>query len=141
VPSPAGEAVAVEDDLGRSKMDPGTSVVGTFVGFLIFMILLLFCAQVLVRMYATSTLTATACRAAEDVAESPDPRTAMAGAVEEARQQLGTFGATRTRFTWLEVDGQQVVLEVRGDSPSLLPLPGGWKAIVRTVTVRTERFR
>ncbi len=141
MPSPAGDAAAGESVLGCPEMDRGTSVVGTFVGFLIFMILLLFCAQVLVRMYATSTLTAAASRAAEDVAESPDPRTAMPGAVDEARQQLGTFGASRTRFTWLEVDGQQIVLEVRGDSPSLLPLPGGWKEIVRTVTVRTERFR
>ena len=141
MPSPAGDAAAGAGDLGRHEVDPGTSVVGTFVGFLIFMILLLFSAQVLVRMYAASTLTAAASRAAEDVAESPDPRMAVPVAMEDARQQLGPFGATRTRFTWLEVDGQQIVLEVRGDSPSLLPLPGGWKAIVRTVTVRTERFR
>lgn len=141
MPSPAGDAAAGAGDLGRHEMDPGTSVVGTFVGFLIFMILLLFSAQLVVRLYAASTLTAAASRAAEDVAESPDPRMAVPVAMEDARQQLGPFGATRTRFTWLEVDGQQIVLEVRGDSPSLLPLPGGWKAIVRTVTVRTERFR
>ena len=141
--SPAsGAAVAAGPGVvGRRQMASGTSVVGTFVGFLIFMILLLFSAQVLVRMYATSTLTAAASRAAEDVAESPDPRTAAPAAVEEARQQLGPFGATRTRFTWLEVDGQQIVLKVQGDSPTLLPLPGGWKAIVRTVTVRSEEFR
>jgi hypothetical protein len=105
------------------------------------MILLLFCAQVIVHLYATSTLTEVATRAAEDVAESPNPITEMPLAVTEARQQLGTFGATRTRFQWLEVDAQQVVLEVRGDSPTLLPLPGGWNAITRTVTIRTERFR
>ncbi len=125
----------------RANADFGTSVVGTFVGFLIVMILLLFCAQVLVRLYATSTLTAVAARAAEDVAESPDPRSEVPFAETEARQQLGTFGATRTRFQWLEVDAQQVVLEVRGDSPSLLPWPGGWPSITRTVSIRTERFR
>ena len=141
MPSPAGDAAAGAGDLGRHEMDPGTSVVGTFVGFLIFMILLLFSAQLLVRLYATSTLTAAASRAAEDVAESPDPRMAVPVAMEEARQQLGPFGATRTRFKWLEVDRQQVVLTVRGDSPTLLPLPGGWNSITRTVTVRTERFR
>jgi hypothetical protein len=119
----------------------GTSIVGTLVGFLIFMTLLLFSAQVLVRMYATSTLTATATRAAEQVADAPDPLTAAPQAQVEARQQLGTFGATRTRFDWLEVDNQQVVLEVRGRSPSFLPLPAGWNLINRTVTVRTERFR
>jgi hypothetical protein len=116
-------------------------VVGTLVGFLIVMTLLLFCAQVLVRLYATSTVTAVAARAAEEVAESPDPRSEMPLAVTEARHQLGTFGATRTRFQWLEVDAHQVVLAVRGDSPTLLPMPGGWNAIKRTVTIRTERFR
>jgi hypothetical protein len=119
----------------------GTSIVGTFVGFLIFMTLLLFAAQVLVHMYATSSLTAAAARAAQDVAEAPDPAAEAAPAEAAARQQLGTFGATRTRFNWLEVDGQQVVLQVRADSPGLLPLPAGWRSITRTVTVRTERFR
>jgi hypothetical protein len=103
--------------------------------------LLLFCSQVLVHLYATSTLTAVAARAAEDVAESPDPSAEMPVAVTEARHQLGTFGAARTRFQWLEVDAQEVVLEVRGDSPTLLPMPGGWSSISRTVTIRTERFR
>ncbi len=126
---------------GRGGLDFGTSVVGTLVGFLIVMTLLIFCVQVLVRLYATSTLTAVAARAAEDVAESPDPASEMPLAVTEARQQLGPFGATRARFQWLEVDRQQVVLTVRGDSPTLLPLPGGWSSITRTVTIRTERFR
>lgn len=141
VSTPAGGAEDGVSAPGQSDADRGTSIVGTFVGFLIFMILLLFCAQVLLRMYATSSLTAAATRAAEDVAESPVPLTAVPGAEAEAREQLGSFGATRTRFAWLEVDGQQVVLEVRGASPGLLPLPGGWNSISRTVTVRTERFR
>ncbi len=119
----------------------GTSIVGTFVGFLVFMTLMLFSAQLLVRMYTTSTLTDAAARAAQQAAEAPDPRTAAPAAEVAARRQLGSFGATRTRFDWLEVDGQQVVLEVRGESPSFLPLPRGWNAITRTVTVRTERFR
>ena len=119
----------------------GTSIVGTFVGFLIFMTLLLFSVQVLVRLYATSTLTAAAARAAQQVAEAPDPTAAAPAAEAAARQQLGSFGATRTRFDWLEVDGQQVVLEVRGESPTFLPLPADWSAISRTVTFRTERFR
>ncbi len=125
----------------RKRPDLGTSVVGTLIGFVILMTLLLFCAQVLVRLYASSTLTSVAARAAEEVAESPDPLTEMPLAVSEAQQQLGTFGATRTRFQWLEVDAQRVVLEVRGDSPSLLPMPGEWSSITKTVTIRTERFR
>ena len=125
----------------HQEVELGTSIIGTFVGFLVLMILLLFCAQVLVRLYATSTLTAVAARAAEDVAESPDPLTAVPQAESTAEQQLGSFGATHTSFEWLEVDGQQIVLEVRGKSPTLLPLPGSWTSITRKVTIRTERFR
>jgi hypothetical protein len=116
-------------------------VVGTFVGFAVFLTLLLFSAQFLVRLYATSTLTNTATRAAEQVAEAPDPAAAVRGAEAAARAGLGVFGATRTRFLWKEADLRQVVLEVRGESPGFLPLPGSWRTIDRTVTVRTERFR
>jgi hypothetical protein len=111
------------------------------VGFTIFLVLLLFSVQFLVRLYAASTLTTTANRAAERVAESPDPAAAVPGAEAAARAGLGAFGATRTRFLWKETDAQQVVLEVTGQSPGFLPLPNGWRTIERTVTVRTERFR
>jgi hypothetical protein len=125
---------------GRGAGDRGIAVVGTIVGFTIFLILLLFSAQVLIRLYATSALTSAATRAAETVAQSPDPAASVPSAESEARSQLGTFGATRTVFIWKEVDDQQVVLEVEGDTPGLLPLPAGWRTIDRTVTVRTERF-
>ena len=116
-------------------------MVGTFVGFSIFLVLLLFSAQFLVRLYATSTLTTTANRAAQQVAESADPAAAVPGAEAAARSGLGVFGATRTRFMWKEADTRQVVLEVTGQSPAFLPLPGDWRMIQRTVTIRTERFR
>ena len=119
----------------------GTAIVGTLVGFSIFLILLLFSAQFLVRLYATSTLTSAATRAAQQVAESPNPASAVADAEAAARADLGAFGATRTRFVWKEADSQQVVLEVTGESPQFVPMPAGWRAIDRTVTVRTERFR
>jgi Flp pilus assembly protein TadG len=127
--------------LTASRDERGTAVVGTLVGFLIFMVLLLFSVQTLVHLYATSALTASATTAAEAVADSPDPTAAVASAEASARTQLGTFGATRTTFDWKEVDGQQVVLEVVGVSPGFLPLPSSWRRIERTVTVRTERFR
>jgi hypothetical protein len=115
--------------------------VGTFVGFAIFMTLLLFSAQFLVRLYATSTLTTAANRAAEQVADSPDPAAAVPDAEAAARADSEIFGATRTHFVWKEADLQQVVLEVTGQSPGFLPLPSAWRTIQRTVTVRTERFR
>jgi Flp pilus assembly protein TadG len=125
----------------RSRPEQGTAVVGTLVGFLIFMILLLFSVQVLVRLYATSALTASATTAAEAVADSPDPAATAPAAEASARSELGSFGTTRTGFDWREVDGQQVVLQVVGLSPSFLPLPSSWLTIRRTITVRTERFR
>jgi len=116
-------------------------VVGTLVGFLIFMLLLLFSVQVLVRLYAASALTASATTAAEAVADSTDPAATVPAAEASARSELGSFGTTRTRFDWREVDGQQVVLRVVGLSPSFLPVPASWLTIRRTITVRTERFR
>lgn len=110
-------------------------------GFAIFLTLLLFSAQVLVRLYASSALTAAATRAAETVADSPSPTSEEGTAEAAARAQLGTFGAQRTSFVWKEVDGQQVVLEVEAKSPTFIPVPGPWSSIDRTITVRTERFR
>ena len=92
-------------------------------------------------MYATSVVSAAAARAAEQVAQSPQPAQAVAPAEEAARGQMGGFGASRAQFVWEEVDDQQVVLQVRAPSPEFLPLIPGWGAITKTVTVRTERFR
>lgn len=121
--------------------DRGTAVVGTLVGFLIFLTLLLFATQVVVRLYAASALTSAAWRAAEEVASAPVPVADVPAAEEAARQQLGSFGAHHTTFVWQEVDSEQVVVEVQGRSPEFLPGLPGWSRIDRTVTVRTERFR
>ena len=119
----------------------GTGLTGTLVGFVIILTLLLFSAQVLVKLYATSNLTAAATHAAEDAAYSPDPATAIPAAEADARTRLGGFGATHTAFIWIEADQNAVVLHVTGRSPGFLPLPAEWSRISRTVRVRTERFR
>jgi hypothetical protein len=120
--------------------DQGTAVVGTLVGFLMFMILLLVAVQVLVRLYATSAITAAAFSAARRVATDPAGVAAVPASQAAAVRQLGSFGAHRTSFLWQEVDGQRVVLRVTADPPGFLHLPG-LGPIVRTVTVRTERIR
>ena len=124
----------------QARVERGTAVVGTLVGFLIFMILLLLAVQVLVRLYATSTLTSAAFAAARRVATASFPRAEVAEAQQAAVAQLGSFGAEHTTFDWLEVDGQQIVLEVRAESPGFVPI-AGLRTIERTVTVRTERVR
>jgi hypothetical protein len=120
-------------------------VVGTLVGFAIFLVLLLFAVQVVVRLYAESALTSAATRAAETVASSPntafDAGVAESAAESEARDQLGSFGSRHTSFVWRQADADQVVLEVSSRSPEFLPGLPGWSRIQRTVTVRTERFR
>lgn len=128
-------------EVRRQAPDRGVAIVGTLVGFAIFLTLLLFSAQVLVRLYATSALTSAATRAAETVAQATDPESEVGPAEATARASLGTYGTAHTAFIWREVDGQAVVLEVIAPGPGLLPLPSSWRQIRRTVTVRTERFR
>ena len=125
----------------RSFGERGTALVGTLVGFAIFLVLLLFATQVVVRLFATSAVTSAATRAAEAVASSADPAASEPAAEAAARRQLGSFGASHTTFLWREVDAEQVVLEVVATSPEFLPGIPGWSRIDRTVTVRTERFR
>ena len=122
--------------------EEGTAIVGTFVGAAIFLVLLLFATQFLVRLYAVSALTSAAFDAANDVATSHgDIATEIPSAEADARRRLGSFGSAHTTFIWKEVDARQVVLEVRAQSPAFVPLPATYRLIERTVTVRTEQFR
>lgn len=125
----------------RRSADSGTALVGTLVGFAIFLVLLLLAVQVSVRLYDTSVLTSAATHAAQEVAQSPDPAATVGQAEAEARSRLGSYGAHHTRFVWKEVDASRVVLQVVGGSPRVVPVVPGWGSITRTVTVRTERFR
>ena len=117
------------------------AVVGTVVGFAVFMVLLLFATQVVVRLYATSVLTSVTTRAAESVAQSPVPAAYEGEAEAAARSALGPLEGRTARFVWDEADARQVVLHVVARSPEFLPGLPGWTRITRTVTVRTERFR
>ena len=119
----------------------GTGLFDTTVGFLIFLTLLMFSAQLLLRLYASSALSSAASHAAEEVAYSPDPASEIVHAEDDARRQLGTFGESRTTFRWGALGGDAIVLTVTGRTPSLVPFDSGWTTISCTVTVRVERFR
>jgi hypothetical protein len=121
--------------------EQGSGLVDTLVSFTIFMLFLLVAVQTLVHLYAISSLTAAANEAAEQVASDGGSAGAVPAAQSEALARLGGFGARHTHFDWLEVDGQQVTLRVTAQSPAFVPLPGSYRHISRTVTVRTERFR
>ena len=115
-------------------------MVGTLVGVLVFLTLLLVAVQVLVRLYATSQVTAAAFAAAERVATAPDGPAAVPGAQAAAVAELGSFGRTHTTFTWREVDADAVVVQVHAEAPGFLRLPG-LGGIDRTIRIRPERFR
>jgi len=129
------------DGAAGGRGDEGTAVVGTLTGFLIFMVLLLLAVQTLVHLYATSAVTAAANEAVQQVATGGGSVSSVPAAEAAARASLGSFGARRVRFDWLEVDGVRVVLHVSATSPGLLPLSAGLERISRTVTLRTERFQ
>lgn len=139
-PAPRAERGAARDSEGR-RGSAGAGLIDTTVGFLIFLVLLLFSAQLIIRLYASSALSAAASHAAEEVAYAPDPPAEMPIAESEARRQLGSFGGPRTTFDWGPVGADYVVLTVTGHAPSLVPFDSGWATVTRTVTVRVERFR
>ena len=123
----------------------GGGVVGTFVGVLVFLVLLLFASQVLLGLYTTSVVTAATYDAAKTVAgaDAGGAAAARADAESNARSQLGGLGQS-VHFDW--APGTEAVrLTVRARRPGLLPrslLSGvGLGDIVRTVQVRSERVR
>ena len=126
-----------------ARREAGTGLIGTVVGVTVFLLFLLFAVQMLVRLYATSALTAASFDAARRVASAdPASRVAVAQAAEaNARRGLGSFGRDHASFEWRQLDGDQIVVEVRGRPPTFLPLPGWIGLIDRTIRVRTERFR
>jgi hypothetical protein len=118
---------------------------------LVFLAFLLFAAQLLVNLYATSTVTSAAHRGARQVAsdaldhhDAAAVRAARERAEQTMRALLGAQG-TEARFDWSGSGPAQVVLRVRLDTPALAPfgaherLPFG--RIDRTVHARVEELR
>lgn len=112
---------------------------------LVFLLLLLFAVQVLVGLYATTVVTATAYDAAKTAAGAAarSSEGGQARAVADARRRLGRLGE-QAEFTW-EATPDTLALTVRAPRPRLLPrsLVGalGPPDVVRTVRVRVEAVR
>ncbi len=125
------------------RSERGSGTISTWIGFVVFLGMLLFAVQALLNLYATSVLTSVAYDAARRVAGSDGGTSAIAGAEDQARQLLGRFGSGVT-FDWSATTDDDIVLRVRGDVPSVLLRPGGplpFGSIDRTVRLRVERFR
>ena len=126
----------------------GTAVVGTTVGVLVFIAFLLLATQVLLGLYTTTVVTATAVDAATSVARggTPTDRAVQQSATTEARRRLGAFAARPGRVTldWSATNDDEVVLTIHAQKMTLLPAvlgPALGNRIDRTVRVRTERLR
>ena len=130
---------------GRRAGERGTGTVSAVAGLLAFLGFLLFSVQLLLNLYAASTLTAAAGDAARLVAARGNARdpAALARAEDHARSLLGRFGDDVT-FSW-EVGADTVRLRVRAAPPRvLLPALGGavgFDEIDRTVEARVEMVR
>jgi hypothetical protein len=130
--------------LRAQRDERGSGVISTWIGFVVFLGMLLFAIQALLNLYATTVVTSVAYDAARQVAGSDGGPNAEAGAEAQARHLLGRFG-NDVSFDWSATTTDNVVLRVRAQVPSVLldsshgTLPFG--SIDRTVRLRVERFR
>lgn len=123
----------------RGNDDDGAGVLSTFVGAVVFVVFMLFAAQLLLGLYLASIVGAVTYDAAKTAAGSDAP--AQAVVTESARRQLGRFGDA-AQFDWAAGD-DAVRLTVTVPRPPLLPgfLPFVDDTITRTARVRAERIR
>lgn len=130
--------------------DHGAGVFSTTFAFTVFLVFLLFAAQMLFGLYARTTVTAVAADLAQRAADDGAP-----GPVEieqyriDARERLGRYG-DQTSFTFSTIDadgdGADDTVAVRVDAalPTLLPLrwaPASPTHFTRTVRARIETFQ
>ncbi len=124
--------------------EQGGGPISLWIGFSVFLVMLLFAVQVLFNLYAASVLTAVSYDAARRVAGSEGGPDYIAEAEDQARQALGGY-ASRVTFDWSGTTEEEVVLRVQSDNPSLLlPVlagPAALDQLDRTIRVRVERFR
>ena len=126
-------------------------MISSLAGLLVFLMFLLAATQVLVGLYATTTVRATlydaASRAADGGTASPD---ALARLANEAEASLGTMGErTEITLAFEDADGDGAADVVAGDAVAVPPrfvpswLGGmiGFEQVTASVRVRVERFR
>ena len=122
----------------------GGGPISIWVGFSVFLVMLLFAVQVLFNLYAASVVTAVSYDAARRVAGSDGGPSYIAEAEDRARQALGRY-ASRVTFDWSATSEEQVVLRVQSDNPSVMLTVAAESAafdrLDRTIRVRVERFR
>ena len=141
---PAAEPAPRSPRSARRRSERGGGPLSAWVGFVVFLVLLLFAVQTLTNLYTTSVVTAVAFDAARQVAGAGGGPGSMASAEDQARRSLGRL-SERVTFDWSATDGETVTLRVEAANQSMqLPVvgaPAAFERIDRTVRVRVERFR
>ena len=127
----------------RARGDDGAGVLSTFIGAVVFIVFVLFAAQLLLGLYLASIIGAVTYDTAKTAAGSNALASAssQAALTDSARRQLGRFGDAAD-FDWA-MDDASVRLTVRVPRPPVLPgfLPFVDDTIERTTRVRAERVR
>ena len=122
----------------------GGGPISIWIGFSVFLVMLLFAVQVIFNLYAASVVTAVSSDAARRVAGSDGGPSSIAAAEAQARQSLGRYG-DRVAFIWDVSGDEEVVLRVQSENPTFLPAamagPVGLDRLDRTIRIRVERFR
>lgn len=124
----------------------GAGLIATAAGVSVFLVLLLFCTQLLFNLYATSVVTAAASDAVRIVAraggEPGAQEAARGGAETHARELLGRY-ADRVAFEWT-LGPEEVALHVTAENRNFLfgaLALDAMQTVDRTVRARVECFR
>lgn len=137
----------------RAHDDRGVGVFGTSIGFVVFLLFLFFALQVMVGLYATSTLRATlndaANRAAAGGAGVPADLDRLAAEAEASLGEMGRRPSTVIELDMVDEDGDGlgdvVVGRARAVPPRFVPpsIGGmiGFEEITAGARVRVERVR
>lgn len=124
--------------------EQGSGPISTWIGFVVFLLILLFGVQVMVNLYATSVVSSAAYDAARLAAAGGGTTEAVSGAEARARDVLGRIG-DGARFDWSGTGSDEVVVRVQARVPGVLPAimggPVAFGQIDRTIRIRVERFR
>jgi hypothetical protein len=124
----------------RVAGEAGAGLVSSLAGVMVFLAFLLFAAQILVHLFASSYVNAAAFDAARLASGAGDVSPGEAEA--HGRSVLGAYAQRLDAFDVQRTE-EQVTVRVRVRSPALLPRTFGRiigaEAIDRTVTLRRER--
>jgi len=131
---------------GGRRDERGSGTLSTVFGVGVFLILLMFCAHLLLNLWLMSSVDAVAHDAATDVASSgagdAELPSVQAQAIERARAHLGEYG-DRVRMAFEPGAADQVVLHVVAPELTLLPRAvadlAGIGGLDRRIVVHRER--